>query len=514
VAALRWPLLLAVLVATAALAGCTRPRGPDAGEPTALTDAQEGPTVEMRLELGKDRYAFKELMIAKVVLQNTGTATEEVPRLVAPGNAQPRYTVTGPSFAGSFTFPAVPPGRVTATEPLAPGATLETKLQLESLVPFTTPGVHTIVATAEYDGHAVRSAPVAFTVDFPAVLGARLMLDDGAQGRNPIRAVVLAQAGDTRPLYQALLAQARPDIPVIALSNLLPLGQTPAGADEPLEVWTNFPRGNVFFQRYGWSGPAAITMEGRATLTFALAAPARAVHPALMPQSGEADVFTVGGGEASLVRFPLPAPKAPPPAAQRMWTARVGEVLAARATLGPPAAGSPRALVLLQKTPRGAALTLLVSDAAAAAAPSPRSASIDFGRLLPATEPAVHVLDDGTVQASVVLAEDTLLRRLFVADVRWPRGGGAPHVERSPAMTAPSTPRAAATAYSVGEERPARREWVVLLEGDRVVSGRSPDAPLDLEAHPVLPLQILSLSDGVHLLVAPRTGAVGLALVQ
>lgn len=462
--------------------------------------------MKLELELPDRRYLLRELMRVKVVLRNTSPDAVTVPKLADANNDRPVYTVEGPSFREPFSFsagsatprPATAPPRANSTQVLAPNEASQLAFDIGRLVPFTAVGVHTLRARLEWNGSMIESNPLRFEMVRGRTLSARLMLDDGFQRPSPMRALLLVDDGQARSLVVAFFSEVAPDYAGAKLGYLLRVASPDAAADEALPVWTNYPRGDTFVVRYGWRSPGVIAMEGaradQRVLASSAAGPLR-VQPALMTSEGVVEVFQVTPEGLALWRF-----GAPPAAATEVWQLPLRESLAARAVRGRPPHGDRPAAVFVSRTASGLALSLVESNGRQAEV---RKVELRLARMLPDSEPALHVDAQGRVHVALVVAADNALRRVRCVHVVWPPRRGDGVVDAGTERVLPVAPVAAAAAFdaSGGE----RRDWIARLPDGQLCLGSTPE--LDPAGdQPVLPLQMLVQGEHRYLLVLDAQG--------
>jgi len=318
-------------------------------------------------------------------------------------------------------------------------------------------------------------------------------------------------------LYQAIIREERPDLGEISLAKLVPVAPADPKTTAVFGPWTNHNRLDSLLNRFGWQAGAVLGVEGLAgspSLKFTfLTPPQRLIRPAVMPESGEVDVLALAGDGKTLqlVRFPIARPGAE---AKLQWSLQLPAVpVGARATLAPKTAGARRAAVLVSPEAGGARMTLVEADPADAT-PKTRSVVVTGAVLLPDSEPAITIAPDGKTRASAIFAEDSGMRRMFVADVTWPTGPGEGTVARASAGRLPGPPRAAAVTYSVTSRAAARRDWLVLLRDGTAIFSGSPTRPRQLDGSLMLPLDLLGMSQMTYLLTLDKQGLPRLELMH
>ncbi|MBX3636404.1 MAG: hypothetical protein KF683_13625, partial [Rubrivivax sp.] len=379
------PLRRRLVLGTVALLGSGTPHARPAG------------AAELRLEidLPARRYMRRELMRVRLTLHNDGPTPVSVPRIADTGHDALVLSVEGPSFASPWNFtPRSTTAARGATSPRAPGmqtlaagASAQLLLDISRAVPFSAAGSHSLRARLTWDGGSVEAAPAPFDVALLRLLSARLMLDDGFQQPVPIRALCLADDGRERLLLMAFFREKAPDYTGAELSYLLRVGQVDPSVDEALATWTNYSRGDLFVQRYGWRSPMrfGVTSTNPDDQTSVDSERALAVQPALVDAGGRVDVFQLGADrQLGLWRFATPVRGGPAQPPQALWQLASDSVEAARAARASAPGDSPPVVVLVSRTAAGAALTLVES---AGGRPTTRRAELRSARLLPHSEP-------------------------------------------------------------------------------------------------------------------------------
>lgn len=465
--------------------------------------------VKLELELPDRRYLLRELMRLKVVLRNTSPAAVTIPKLADTGNDRPVYIVEGPSFEKPFSFTPrpgnprspTPPARAGSTQLLAPDETAQLAFDIGRLVPFATPGIHTLRARLELDAGVIESNVLRFELVRGRTLSARLMLEDGFQRPSPMRALFVVDDGQVRSLVVAFFSEVSPDYAGAKLGYLLRVASADAAADEALPTWTNYPRSDAFTVRHGWRSPAAIGMEGARPEQRALAAAVNSVgalrvQPALMTRDGAVEVFQATPEGMALWRF-----DAAPAAGRLIWQVLLPGPLAARAGRGRPPQGERPAVVIVSRSANGLQLNLVESEDGKQALI--RKLELRMARLLPDSEPALRVDDQGRVHVALVVAADNGLRRVRCIEAIWPPRTGDGKVETGPERALPTAPMAAVAAFdtSGGDHW----DWVARLPDGRLCLGST--AELDpAGAQPTLPLQLLVQGKHSYLLVLDANG--------
>lgn len=496
------PLRRRMVLGTVALLGSGAPHARSSG----------AADLRLEIDLPARRYLRRELMRVRLTLHNDGPAPVSVPRIADTGHDALVLSVEGPSFASPWTFT---PRSITAargaTSPRAPGmqtlaagANAQVLLDISRGVPFSVAGSHVLRARLAWDGGNVEATAVTFEMALPTLRSARLMLDDGFQRPVPIRVLCVADDGRERLLLMAFFREKAPDYAGTELSYLLRVGPVDPTVDEALATWTNYPRGDLFVQRYGWRSPArfGIASTNPDDQTSVASERALGVQPALVDAGGRVDVFQFGADQRlALWRFATPVRGGPAQPPQALWHLPLEGVEAARAARASAPRDSPPVAVLVARTAAGAALTLVES---VDGRPTTRRAELRSARLLPNSEPALRVDDQGRIHAALVVAEDNALRRLYCVRVTWPARAGDGRAVRAPAILVDATPLAASAAFDVSPGS-AQEDWIALLPDRRLLRGGAGVAE-SADGAPLLPLQMLVLGEHRYLLVQDAAG--------
>lgn len=485
--------------------------------------------MKIELRLPATNYVAKESLLLTVVITNDGKSPISVPDPETMSNTEPVYILTGASFPQPATLafggrrpdlPPVPPEMVT----IAPGEEFECQVPIDMLARIVEKGRHTVMMRMG----EVSSNTVAFSIDEPVVVGARIMADDGVQ-RSPAR--VLALVGSPGKLIQFLFREQRPAIGEIRFAKMVaaPAPAPPANATDPLAIWTNFDRSEVFYFRTGWVSPDAVGIETgseaqtvRATLQVGAEVP---VHPALMAIDGNAQVFVRSASQLRLLRFPLPEKGQPPAPSEEIWSAPMpASVGSAAAVLS--ASGKPYALTVGTMAPAPASrpeeeppgLRVTLFDASGDA--KPLDIEIPNAVPVPDSQPAVWCDAEGRVHAALLVLdppppppppgpekpeepEEPSKPSYTLSYVRidW-----TPLLEpfppaftrkRLPAIAV--KPAAAVVSHKITAGS-SRVDWVAMLEDRSFLSDTQPGQPQSVAGQPVLPLQVLSMEHAKYLL--------------
>jgi hypothetical protein len=304
--------------------------------------------------------------------------------------------------------------------------------------------------------------------------------------------------GDPPRIYQFFFREPRSaEIYMIEMIR----AATPApNAGQALAPWTNFDRSELLFARFGWQSAGEIGFEtGPPEKRSTIAAPldSTVIHPALMTEDGIITVFTYTPASVTMARFPAPVKGGATSAGRVHWTTPTPEpTRAAAAALGP-RPQNPACAITVSENVRGVKVTLFNGDGDHGAP----AAELENARVLPNSEPALWVDSRGGATAAILLAEDSLYRRVFLAEVVWNGVKDSPQLTRRAAIELPRDSRASAVTFSVTQTRPPRSNWAILLEDGSLLTDHSPSAPYHPLRAPLLPLQLLGMSNSTYLLV-------------
>ncbi|HWC98826.1 MAG TPA: hypothetical protein VG456_18830 [Candidatus Sulfopaludibacter sp.] len=464
-------------------------------------------SVKIRMSLDGDRFLARESILLKIELENTGSSPVEVPSPEDLRNPQFSYHITGPQFPEGMAFKP----RITLPDPnkptflkIAAGQTGYVQQPLNLMFGLTQAGRYTLTARYAWKGSSESFGPISFSIDAGSLGSAQVMADDGFQKAARLR--VLGLVGNPPVVYQFFFQEARPQLGEIKFVDMMRAAKAPANARTVVAPWTNFNRANVFFARYGWQAPGAMGLEAGMSgdeVRVALPPDAAVIAPALMPKDGTATVFARTPSSLMMARLPLP-----PNAGSVQWTAPVTTpIRGAAAALGL-APRNQTFVVTVSQTAQGAELRLYDGEGAGKS----RTAEVKSGRVLPDSEPALWVDEKGGAHAAVLLAEDNLMHRVFLAEVTW--DGGEGKVQRWAAEQLPRASTASVVAYGVTAAGRGRSSWALLLDDGTMVSNVSRYGPYRPNRPPVLPLQLVGMETHTYLMVADPVDFVGFEMLR
>lgn len=496
-----------VVTSLLCLAGCGC-----AGAPAGPASAERGSPMKIEIELPRARFLAGEAMPLAVAITNRGRKTVEVPDPAANPNAQPVYHLKGPacpegrsfSFRSAVFGDADGGGLPPMTAPLAPGEAHRAEVPFEQLAGPLPPGSYVLFASLDWAGMQARSEPLTFEIAPPRFHGFHLLADPGLQAPFPICVFCLEGEGEGRSVYLACFGEDA-TTQQVQFRYLARYVAAVAGAGAVFGPWRNCAGVGVPSPRAVWVAgeTVAVADYGAETpLTLSFAGAPRVVRPALMTESGELDLFVLGGDgrELSLARFPPVGDSARPAVLWRQ--ALPAAVSCARAALGPASGGSRRAALLVCGGGQGSR-ALLVEAPANGGTPLLRAVELGARAVLPASEPALAVAEDGSALGAVLLAEPVRPgqpRSLTLARLSWPADPARPGAcEAAPAASLEEPVRSAAAAFALaGDTR--RCEWVAVLAGGRAASSLSGGVARPLRRTPVVPIELLVMESRSHIL--------------
>jgi len=437
--------------------------------------------MKFELILPRELYLTGENISVDVRLTNTGQAAVDAPRLVARENAQPVYTLRGPSYPNgvSFNFRDSRPGAASVPPPapstyrVLPGAHMETGFNLTEIQALNAPGEYTLSARIDWEGWSAEAAPVKFRVEKAKFVEASLGMDVYSRSARSLRAVWIGESSGRRFLGESFFYENRPDLGEMKLSETRIIRQIgPKGAD-PFCPWVNYDRMSAPKFWHGWREGAilyAFSDDEQAPRRFDMRSDkARIVHPALMSESGELDVLVLDGNRKTLRMVRFPAQPEGENSAAAAWTAELPEEVAGlRLGIGPKEQGGSRLAVAVSQHGAKLAIRIIrIRDNAAEISPPLLT---DTGYVLHESRPAIGFAPDGSMLASVLFAKHPGLRTLAVADVAIPREG-EPKVQVTALGLAPAPVVQAWTEFTATDDPPVRR-WLIRTNNEHVLGGQ------------------------------------------
>ena len=457
---------------------------------------QEGPPkrpgrrpMELELKMSKTQFIRKESLRAEVIVHNRGSAPLSVPAVASSRNLALSYRLTGPSVARELVFQygrpdglRIPGGPELVS--VAPGGEVSTPITIEQRLNEWKPGPHTLSASLKWNGETVPSNTVSFEILEPEVKSGQV-IGDSVPSTN-MRVLFMASAGGASRLYQGFFTESRPGLETSPSSNFVEAFEAPSAATDVATLWADFDRSMVS-PRYVWlTGHTVSVQEFQSQpISFDLGEE-KLLRPGLMSREADALFVSWHGSHATLTRVPRkdPASKVweatlPLPASSgRVWLTSEGKVTAVFAAQ------------------RATAVSLfLVQDGHVIA-----TAAIEKAIALSNSEPGLAISSDGTIRASLLVADPEQPRAISIVDWQWSRA--VPHAEakRQLAVNLTQDPKASAVVYALASGIP-RRDWVILYGSDIVVTSGSPARPRMLNGTPMLPLQLLPRAEMSFLLL-------------
>ena len=479
---------------------------------------------KMRVELALegDRFVVGESVDFQVRYINDGATLIEAPEPVWEVNWQPRFTLTGPLCPDGYEFSprsAVledtrlePDGIEPALTKIAPGATFEQAIPLDRWVSLEEPGDYTLTAGLYWRDLQATSQPVAFRMESPSmqsvsigcIIGSDMRLIDGAW---------LQKKGDHCQLFQLTYTEDRPDLGEMSRPESRKMLETGPDATDVLTPYRYMARKPSFHFWYAWREGASLLARSfllEKPLKVDLGAvPAFVIRPALMTSKGELNVFVVaaGGRELQMVSFPPPTKDGKPNAPTVRWKLPFpSPVQCATCALDGRSDSENRRIVLAAQKDDGVTLyhVMLTPGAASAA----ETVQLKNAILMPDTQIGLRIDPQGISHVGLLYETNRETRAFSVADVLFgPEGKrqGAPVFQKLGVL--PAAPKANTTAFQLMGVEPGRRDWAVLLEGNRVASSLDPSRVTALRAPAALPLTLLVRTQSSYLLTLdPKSG--------
>jgi hypothetical protein len=449
--------------------------------------------MELEITIAKTQFIQQESLRVEVIVHNRGVAAVSVPEVADTRNRDLSYHLTGPSFPKGFVFQYAPEGaRVIPGGPemlsVPPGGAVSVPIEIEKYWPDWKPGAHTLRATLSWGGERIESNLLSFEILQPEVKSGQVVVDSVSSSREPMRAVFLASAGGVNHLYQGFFSEARPGHEASPESSFAEAFEVPATASSVAALWADFDRPSAMVPpRYVWlSGHTAAVQEFQSPpITFDLGEE-KLLRPGIMTRNADALFVSWHQAHAMLTRVPRQGPAAKvwdatlpfPAAAGRVWLTQEGKVTA-----------------LFAAERSNTVSMFLVQEGNVIA-----TTEIEKAVLLPQSEPGLAIASDGTIRASVLVAEPEQRRRISTVEWKWKPGEPDVAPQRQPAVDLAQDPKAAAVTYAFSPGVP-RRDWVILCGSEIIFTNRSPRRPRMLNGTPILPLQLLPRAEMSYLLV-------------
>lgn len=448
-------------------------------------------SMELELKMRKTQFIVKESLRVEVIFHNRGAAPATLPAVADSRNRTLSYHVTGPSFEKEFVFDygssvsmPIPGGPATVT--VAPGSQASAAFPLEKRAKEWKPGLHTLRAVLDWNGEKVQSNVLSFDILEPEVKAGQVTLD--AVPSSNMRVLFMASAGGKSRLYQGFFTESRPGLETNPDSSFTEAFEVPSATSAVVALGADFDRSMVAPRHVWISGHTVAVQEFQAEpISFDLGDD-HLLRPGLMSHDADALFVSWHGVRATLTSVPR---KGPP---SRVWQATLPlPASTGRVWLTP--AGKVTAVFVASHEHKIS--LFLVQDGKVIA-----TTVIEKALELPDSEPGLAIGSDGTIRASLLVADPEHTRAISIVDWQWNPQEAAGEPKRQPAVNLMQDPRAAAAVYSLDPGVP-RRDWVILYGNgsDIVVTSRSPTKPRMLNGTPLAPLQLLPRSQMSYLLL-------------
>lgn len=439
--------------------------------------------MELELRIAKSQYIIRESLRVEVVFRNPGPNPVSVPSLADNRNRAMAYHLTGPSVKDELVFQYArtsnrlpgPPAQIS----IAAGKELSKALQIDQYVPHWKPGQHQLFATLETPGGILRSKAVTFEIVEPTVRSAAVVHDMAAGSTDRMRAIFLAETGSKLRLFQAAFTESRPGLETEAEAHYSEVMELAPDTSAVASLWADFNRGGLLLSpRYVWvnrSGTAGVQEFQSEPVRFDLSGDSL-LRPGLMTNDGSALLAGIHGREVRLRRIPK---QGGTPAVS--WQATLPLTIeSGRVWI----TGNGKVTVLLAGEDSRDVRLFLVQDGAMIA-----QTTVEGAKLLPQSEPGLSIAPDGTVRASILVAQPDVRREVAIVD--WMPSGGAAGLKRQAAATLRQDPKAAGVVYAYAAAGEPRRDWVIHYGDNIIVTRGSPARPRMLSGTPMVPLQLL-----------------------
>ena len=449
----------------------------------AVAVAAQAKKMQLEIKLGKTQFIVKESLRVEVTFHNNGAAAVSIPAIADTRNRALSYYLTGPTFPKEFVFQYARAGARTIPgdpdlQSVPPGGKVTTPFSIERFVSEWKPGRHTLHAVCKLGGGTLESNTVSFEILYPEVKAGQVMAD-AARSSNPyMRAVFLASVGGANKLYQGFFEESHPDIESSPRSNFVEAFEIPSTASSVNSLWADFDRlSEKIALRHGWSDGhlAAVQEFQSAPITFDLHNE-KLLRPGLMTRQAEALFVSWLGPHVTLTRVPRSGP------ATKVWEAKLPlDATDGRVWITPQA----KVTAAFTAEHDNVVHLFLVQDGKVLA-----TTGIEKAALLPQSEPGLAISSEGDYRVSVLVADPAQKRQISTVDWLWSPAKLDLPAKRQPAVTLRQDPTAAAVIYAFAPGVP-RRDWVILLGSNIIVTRQSPERPQMLNGAPLLPLQLL-----------------------
>lgn len=448
------------------------------------------PNLELAIQSPHSTVVDGESIEVELTLRNSGGEPLTLPSLDDPVSRQPYFVIQGPSYPKPhrFHWSGVVPGAT--DEPsefitVGAGSAVKTLLKLPASLALHEPGRHELYASYDWHGVATQSNRVHIKVHESGAPLYRVV------GRTPLLSEVGIQALSVqgRTLYLATFHEKRPDLGEVMFRGFSRLVAVDSGATDFFAPTCQTASPGVAGPRFGWRTANTITVAGYRKLAqrIDLDFTPRIHAPSLMASNGDIEVLVTDGPgrRLSLLRFPHVAYDQPPPPAIEAW--RVELPVAAIdlvAAINP--AGLRRALIR-----HGDSIRLLSWDDGGPELHAPLAMT---GQPVTEVGPALHLSVSGIARASVLAAAPGGRKVVSLTQVSWVPGLPPQVVSEEPIeLQAPV--RSGTIAYSMRSIETPRRDWLFVLESNRMLSSRSEGKAYVTKRQAIVPPQVLVMND-------------------
>lgn len=450
-------------------------------------------SMELELKMRKTQFIVKESLRVEVIFHNRGASPATLPAVADSRNRTLSYHLTGPSFQKEFVFEygssasiPIPGGPATVT--VAPGSQATAAFAVEKRAKEWKPGSHTLRAVLDWNGENVQSNVLAFEILEPEVKAGQVTLD--AISSNNMQVLFMASAGGKSRLYQGFFTESRPGLETNPDSSFTEAFEVPSATSAVVALAADFDRSMVSPRHVWISGQTVAVQEFQAEPILFDLEEDRLLRPGLMSHDADALFVSWHGVRATLTRVPHKG------APSKVWQATLPlPASTGRVWLTP--AGKVTALFVANHEHKIS--LFLVQDGKVIA-----TTVIEKALELPESEPGLAIGVDGTIRASLLVADPEHTRAISIVDWQWNPQGPLSEPNRQPAVNLMQNPRAAAVVYALGlGSGVPRRDWVILYGNgsEIVVTSRSSAKPRVLNGTPVTPLQLLPRSQMSYLLL-------------
>lgn len=449
--------------------------------------------MELELKIGKTQFILKESLRLEVIVHNRGSGAVSVPAIADSRNRALSYRLMGSSFPKELVFQYAGPDAMTipggpAMLTVESGGSVSVPISIEKYWTDWKPGAHKLRAILNWGGESIESNLLLFEILNPEVKSGQVIVDSVSSSSESMRAVFLVSAGGVNRLYQGFFREARPGLETRPESNFTEAFEVPATATSVAALWADFDRRSAMVSpRYVWlRGHSAAVQEFQSPPVTLDLGEEKLMRPGVLTRDADALLVSWNGSHAMLTRVPRKG------APSKVWDATLPFSAAdGRVWLTPEG----KVTVVFAAERSNTVSMFLVQEGQVIA-----TTEIENAVLLPQSEPGLAIASDGTIRASVLVAEPEQRRRISTVEWKWKHGEPGVAPERQRVVDLAQDPRAAAVVYTFSAGVP-RRDWVILYGSEIIVTNRSPGRSRILDGTPILPLQLLPRAQTSYLLV-------------